>query len=138
MFLACVQSKIFVKSLFVQKCIFPLVFQIFYMPLALAVPPSIFCVHAQFSMLYQFWIHTEIVRSLGPLEYIFNTPSHHRVHHGNLVFVFPVNMLDMLEEIRNFLSPRVCPPLSRALFQLYLKISRNVLHIAVVGLTSPF
>lgn len=55
---------------------------IFYMPLALAVPPSIFCVHAQFNMLYQFWIHTEIVRSLGPLEYIFNTPSHHRVHHG--------------------------------------------------------
>ena len=57
--------------------------QIFYLPLALAVPPSIFCVHAQFNMLYQFWIHTEIVRTLGPLEYILNTPSHHRVHHGN-------------------------------------------------------
>ncbi|KAJ7372313.1 hypothetical protein OS493_019757 [Desmophyllum pertusum] len=55
---------------------------IFYMPLALAVPPSIFFVHAQFNMLYQFWIHTEVVRSLGPLEYILNTPSHHRVHHG--------------------------------------------------------
>lgn len=55
---------------------------IFYMPLALAVPPSIFLVHGQFNMLYQFWIHTEVVRSLGPLEYILNTPSHHRVHHG--------------------------------------------------------
>lgn len=55
---------------------------IFYMPLALVVPPSIFFVHSQFNMLYQFWIHTEIVRSLGPLEYILNTPSHHRVHHG--------------------------------------------------------
>ena len=85
--------------------IFPLVFQIFYMPLALAVPPSIFCVHSQFNMLYQFWIHTEIVRSLGPLEYIFNTPSHHRVHHGNLIFVSPVNMLDMLEEILKELPP---------------------------------
>ena len=59
-----------------------LLLQIFYVPLALIVPPSIFFIHFQFSLLYQFWIHTEIVRSLGPLEYIFNTPSHHRVHHG--------------------------------------------------------
>ena len=35
------------------------------------------------SLLYQFWIHTELVRSLGPLEALFNTPSHHRVHHGS-------------------------------------------------------
>jgi len=34
------------------------------------------------SLLYQFWIHTELIRSLGPLERILNTPSHHRVHHG--------------------------------------------------------
>lgn len=33
---------------------------IFYMPLALVVPPSIFFVHSQFNMLYQFWIHTEV------------------------------------------------------------------------------
>jgi len=35
------------------------------------------------SLLYQFWIHTEIVPSLGPLDTIFNSPSHHRVHHGS-------------------------------------------------------
>ena len=35
------------------------------------------------SLLYQFWIHTELVRSVGPLEALFNTPSHHRVHHGS-------------------------------------------------------
>jgi len=35
------------------------------------------------SLLYQFWIHTEVVRSLGPLETVLNTPSHHRVHHGS-------------------------------------------------------
>jgi sterol desaturase/sphingolipid hydroxylase (fatty acid hydroxylase superfamily) len=35
------------------------------------------------SLLYQFWIHTELVSSLGPLEWVFNTPSHHRVHHGS-------------------------------------------------------
>lgn len=28
------------------------------------------------------WLHTEIVDSVGPLEYILNTPSHHRVHHS--------------------------------------------------------
>src|SRR6266481_5733370 len=35
------------------------------------------------SLLYQFWIHTELVRSMGPLEKVLNTPSHHRVHHGS-------------------------------------------------------
>lgn len=32
---------------------------------------------------YQAWIHTEKIWKLGPLEYIFNTPSAHRVHHGS-------------------------------------------------------
>ncbi len=35
------------------------------------------------SLLYQFWIHTEIIKSMGPLEAVMNTPSHHRVHHGS-------------------------------------------------------
>ncbi|MEM9878263.1 MAG: sterol desaturase family protein [Pseudomonadota bacterium] len=30
----------------------------------------------------QYFLHTESVRKLGPLEWVFNTPSHHRVHHG--------------------------------------------------------
>ena len=34
------------------------------------------------STLYQFWIHTELVGRLGPLEWVLNTPSHHRVHHA--------------------------------------------------------
>jgi len=37
------------------------------------------------SLLYQFWLHTELVGRLGPLEWAFNTPSHHRVHHGTQV-----------------------------------------------------
>lgn len=37
----------------------------------------------QISLIYQFWIHTETVNKLPtPLEFILNTPSHHRVHHG--------------------------------------------------------
>lgn len=36
-----------------------------------------------FNLVYQFWIHTEAIGKLpGPIEYIFNTPSHHRVHHA--------------------------------------------------------
>ena len=34
------------------------------------------------NLLYQFWLHTETVPKLGLLETIFNTPSHHRVHHA--------------------------------------------------------
>ncbi|ORW18036.1 C-5 sterol desaturase [Mycolicibacter nonchromogenicus] len=35
------------------------------------------------SLLYQFFIHTERVGKLWrPVEFVFNTPSHHRVHHG--------------------------------------------------------
>lgn len=36
------------------------------------------------SLLYQFWIHTELIHKFpAPIEFIFNTPSHHRVHHGS-------------------------------------------------------
>ena len=34
------------------------------------------------NLIYQFWLHTEAVPRLGVLEYVFNTPSHHRVHHA--------------------------------------------------------
>jgi sterol desaturase/sphingolipid hydroxylase (fatty acid hydroxylase superfamily) len=35
------------------------------------------------SLLYQFWIHTELVKHMGLLEWVLNTPSHHRVHHAS-------------------------------------------------------
>ena len=34
-------------------------------------------------LFYQIWIHTELVGKLGPLEWVLNTPYHHRVHHGS-------------------------------------------------------
>ncbi|KAK2845059.1 hypothetical protein Q5P01_011718 [Channa striata] len=64
---------------------------IFYLPLALAVPPSVFAVHIQVNLLYQFWIHTELIRDLGPLEWVFNTPKHHRVHHGRNLYCIDKN-----------------------------------------------
>jgi sterol desaturase/sphingolipid hydroxylase (fatty acid hydroxylase superfamily) len=45
--------------------------------------PSMVMTMQAFSLIYQFWIHTEMVRSLGPLEAVLNTPSHHRVHHAS-------------------------------------------------------
>ena len=36
------------------------------------------------NLFYQFWVHTELVQRLpSPLEFVFNTPSHHRVHHAS-------------------------------------------------------
>ncbi|XP_069769856.1 alkylglycerol monooxygenase isoform X2 [Narcine bancroftii] len=64
---------------------------IFNLPMALFIPPSIHAVHLQFNLLYQFWIHTEIIGNLGPLELMLNTPSHHRVHHGRNLYCIDKN-----------------------------------------------
>ena len=56
---------------------------VFYLPLAvLGFPPLMFLAVSSFNTLYQFWIHTRLIGRLGPLEWVLNTPSHHRVHHG--------------------------------------------------------
>ncbi|CAG2164980.1 unnamed protein product [Oppiella nova] len=49
--------------------------------LAMAIPPPIMITHMQYMFLYQAWLHTDTIGKLGFLEYVFNTPSHHRVHH---------------------------------------------------------
>lgn len=39
-----------------------------------------------FSLIYQFWIHTKYIRQLPPVvEFLFNTPAHHRLHHASNV-----------------------------------------------------
>ena len=57
---------------------------IFYLPLALiGFNPIAFVTINAFQTLYQFWIHTKTIDKLPAwIEFIFNTPSHHRVHHG--------------------------------------------------------
>jgi alkylglycerol monooxygenase len=60
-----------------------LVSAIFYAPLALlGVPTEMFIIAITANTLYQFWIHTRLLGKLGPLEWVLNTPSHHRVHHA--------------------------------------------------------
>lgn len=69
-----------------QALLTPLTGPIFWAPLALLGYPPIMILTAQaWSLLYQFWIHTESIKTLGPLEHVLNTPSHHRVHHGKNV-----------------------------------------------------
>ena len=57
---------------------------IFYAPIMLmGFAPWMFAVMHGLNLVYQFWIHTRFIDKLpGWVEYIFNTPSHHRVHHG--------------------------------------------------------
>lgn len=49
----------------------------------LGVRPNLILKARGINLLYQFWIHTELIDRLGPLEAVFNTPSHHRAHHGS-------------------------------------------------------
>jgi alkylglycerol monooxygenase len=54
-----------------------------YAPLALlGFHPYWFLLLMAYNTLYQFWIHTQYIDKMGWLEYVINTPSHHRVHHG--------------------------------------------------------
>ena len=56
---------------------------IFWLPLSfIGFPPAMTLLFSGISLVYQFWIHTESVGRLGPLEWVMNTPSHHRVHHA--------------------------------------------------------
>lgn len=57
---------------------------IFFLPAAaIGFDPVVFFICHQIEVLYQFWIHTEYITKLPkPIEYVFVTPSHHRVHHA--------------------------------------------------------
>lgn len=58
----------------------------FYWPLALlGLDPGLILSLEAINTLYQYWIHTELIDRIGPLEAVLNTASHHRVHHGTNV-----------------------------------------------------
>ena len=59
------------------------ILMIFFMVMPLmGFDPTIIAVAGVISTLWGIVGHTQIIGKLGPLEWIFNTPSHHRVHHG--------------------------------------------------------
>ncbi|WP_375486671.1 sterol desaturase family protein [uncultured Jatrophihabitans sp.] len=50
----------------------------------LGVPPWLIFTSFSVNLVFQFFVHTErIDRMWAPVEFVFNTPSHHRVHHGS-------------------------------------------------------
>jgi sterol desaturase/sphingolipid hydroxylase (fatty acid hydroxylase superfamily) len=57
---------------------------IFWLPLiVIGFHPIMVLMQMSISLLYQYWIHTEMIKKMPKwFEFIFNTPSHHRVHHA--------------------------------------------------------
>ncbi len=78
------QSEEYNLSVALRQSSFQVVWTFFYyLPLAVAgFNTTDFLLISSLNTLYQFWIHTETINKMGWLEYVLNTPSHHRVHHG--------------------------------------------------------
>ena len=57
---------------------------VFWLPLILiGFHPVMVLVQMSISLIYQYWIHTELIKKMPKwFEAVFNTPSHHRVHHA--------------------------------------------------------
>ena len=56
---------------------------VFWTPIVwIGFEPELVVTSVMLSLAYQFFVHTQVIKQLGPLEWIFNTPSHHRVHHA--------------------------------------------------------
>jgi len=72
------------RSSFVEAWMEPL----FMIPALLCgIDPVMVVALLSLNHLYQYWLHTRLVGKLGPIEWVMNTPSHHRVHHAsNLVY----------------------------------------------------
>lgn len=67
-----------------QSWLSPLYSYSFFLPMALlGFHPLVIITLQSVSLIYQFFLHTESVGRLGPVEWIMNTPSHHRAHHGS-------------------------------------------------------
>lgn len=62
---------------------------LFYIPLAvLGIPLHMLIIVGSLNLIYQFWVHTRFIPKLGWLEWIFITPSNHRVHHAqNWIYI---------------------------------------------------
>lgn len=56
---------------------------LFYLPFfILGYPAEILFTVVSLNLIYQFWVHTQHIPKLGPIEWIFVSPSNHRVHHA--------------------------------------------------------
>ena len=63
----------------------------------LGFDPAMIIIVISINLFYQFWVHTQAVARLHPwIEAVFNTPSHHRVHHGSNVRYLDCNHAGVL------------------------------------------
>lgn len=71
---------------------------IFWAPLPLlGFDPLMIFTMVAISLFYQFWVHTELVKKFPKIiEYVFNTPSHHRVHHASNITYLDCNHAGVL------------------------------------------
>lgn len=78
------QSEEYNLSVALRQSSFQVIWTFFYyLPLAFIGFGTLdFLLISSLNTLYQFWIHTELINKMGWFEMVFNTPSHHRVHHG--------------------------------------------------------
>ncbi|MFO0555228.1 MAG: sterol desaturase family protein [Polyangiaceae bacterium] len=77
-------SRFFNLSTALRQPWTPVLGIVLYPPLALVgVRPWLILFSGGLNLIYQYWVHTEAIGKLPrPFELVFNTPSHHRVHHG--------------------------------------------------------
>lgn len=90
---------------------------LFFAPLVwLGFPPLAVAGALSANLLYQFWLHAPWLPRLGPLEWLFNTPTHHQVHHasnpeyldcnyGGVLIVFD-RLFGTLADLRADVPPR--------------------------------
>ncbi|OOE43728.1 sterol desaturase [Salinivibrio kushneri] len=72
------------STAFRQSLMYPLAgMWLFWLPLVvIGFPPQWVVFVVLLNLGLQFFVHTQWIKTLGPVEWVFNTPSHHRVHHG--------------------------------------------------------
>lgn len=107
---------------------------VFFLPLALiGFPPLAIGAMIGAGLLYQFFLHTSFDVSLGPLEWVLNTPRHHRVHHASNESCLDRNYGSVLIIWDRLFGTYAAPPAGETLiFGLKGRPpTNNVFHIAL-------
>ncbi|KTC99535.1 sterol desaturase family protein [Legionella erythra] len=109
------QSEYYNLSVALRQGVVQTLFSPFiYLPLAvIGFPTWMFVTVSSLITLYQFWIHTQTISHLGWFEKLFNTPSHHRVHHGRNPQYIDKNYAGSLiiwDKLFNTFEPERAPP----------------------------
>jgi sterol desaturase/sphingolipid hydroxylase (fatty acid hydroxylase superfamily) len=81
----------------------------------LGFPPIVVATLNGINLAYQYGLHTEAVRRLGPLEWVFNTPSHHRAHHSREAEWLDCNFGGILIIFDRLFGTFVAEPMDRKL-----------------------